>query len=203
MSRHPSWIFGKSVARRPPSVASVAPPEPPAPTESSAPPSVQPCPEPGPGLHAVELALAARVAQLTEEKSAIEDRLARAVSRMATLRRDVMESSETELVKLAVAIAERVVGRELTADPALVVAWAKEGIQALGAGDDVVIAIASDVAAATPADAWAGLAEGVQIRTDPALPDGAAEVRSPLGRVAAGAAARLDAVGRAMGVGDP
>jgi flagellar biosynthesis/type III secretory pathway protein FliH len=201
MSRHPSWIFGKSVARRPPSVPSVTQPEPPAPREISTPDPADP--GPGPALHAVELALAAKVAQLTEEKSALEDRLARAVSRMATLRRDVMQSSETELVKLAVAIAERVVGRELAADPALVVAWAKEAIQALGAGDEVVIAIASDVAEATPAEAWRGLAEGLQVKTDAALPDGAVEVRSPLGRVAAGATARLGAVGRAMGVGEP
>jgi flagellar assembly protein FliH len=122
---------------------------------------------------------------------------------MARLRRDVLDSSEAELVRLALAIAERIVGRELAVDPELVVAWAKESIQTLGAGDDVVIALAPDVAASLPEGAWADLDGTATVRTDSLLSEGSLEVRSPEGRVAAGAQARKDAVAEALGVVEP
>jgi flagellar assembly protein FliH len=202
MNRHPSWIFGKAVVhRRPPSVPSVTLPEPHPPQEAKLAEPIHSCPEPE--LHMVQLGLAAEVAKLGEEKAELEDRLGRVIARMSSLRREVMESSEPELVRLAMVVAERVVGRELATDPAIVVAWAKEALQTLGAEAGVVIAVATDVATSVPAEAWTPLAEVAQVRPDPTLPDGAIEVRSPTGRVTTGATARLAAVGRAVGLGEP
>jgi flagellar assembly protein FliH len=119
---------------------------------------------------------------------------------MARLRREVLESSEIELVRLATAIAERVVGRELALAPDLVVDWAKEAIQLLAAKDEVVIALARDVAQQVPAEAWRALDLGSRVQMDALLAEGSVEVRTAEGAVLSGAAARLNAVSRALGV---
>lgn len=199
MNRHPSWIFGGTPARRLPSVPAAPPPPPPPEPEE---PDVHRC-EPPPGPSPAELELTVELARVKEEKAALEDKLAQMTVRMARLHRDVLEASEPELVKLAMVIAERVVGRELAVDPALVVAWARESIRALGASDDVVIAVAPDVAANVPDDAWAELRPAATVRADPLLLEGTTEVRAPEGRIPSGAKARINAVAQALGVGDP
>jgi flagellar biosynthesis/type III secretory pathway protein FliH len=158
----------------------VAPPEPPLPT-------------------AVELGLVAEIVRLRDENAALTAQVAAAASRLARLRRDVLEASEPELVRLAVAVAERVVGRELSLDPTLIVAWARDAIQALASKDEVVIAIARDVNGQVPAEAWAYVEVKHLVTTDPLLSPGSVEVRTSEGTIAAGGQARLDAVAQAIG----
>jgi flagellar assembly protein FliH len=119
---------------------------------------------------------------------------------MARLRRDVLEASEPELVQLSLSIAERVVGRELALDPSLVVAWAREAIQALASKNEVVIALATDLASDVPAGGWGDLHPRIEI--DPELPPGTVEVRAPEAVVAAGPSARLSSVAQALGVSE-
>jgi flagellar assembly protein FliH len=150
----------------------------------------------------VDLGLSAEVARLREENAALTAQVAAGASRLARLRRDVLEASEPELVRLAVAVAERVVGRELSLDPTLVVSWARSAIQALASKDEVVIAIARDVGAQVPADAWSLVEVKHQVQIDPLLVPGSVEVRTSEGTIAAGARARLDAVAQAVGAGE-
>ena len=116
------------------------------------------------------------------------------------MRIDVLAASEEELVRLAMSIAERVVGRELETDPTLIVGWARECIEQLGAKEGIVVAFAKDVREQVPAVAWADLGVEHRTFTDAQLPSGAIEVRTPEGTLAAGPEARLAAVGVALGI---
>lgn len=114
---------------------------------------------------------------------------------METLRNRILAASEPELVRLACAVAERVVGRELLIDPALVTAWAHEAIEAIEAREGVVVTVAPDVAASVPAGAWTQtLGSGHVLTIDPALAPGTVAVRAGASAVDIGAAARLAAV---------
>jgi flagellar biosynthesis/type III secretory pathway protein FliH len=139
-------------------------------------------------LAAEHATLVARLARLTEAN----DALARDAE---TVRERVLAASEPELVRLACAVAGRVVGRELRADPALVVSWAREAVAALDGHEAATVVLAPDVEAAVPAEAWArSLGADHAITVDPTLPPGAVSVRSGASTVDVGAAARLAAV---------
>jgi len=141
--------------------------------------------------------------RLREENTTLQGRIAEMAVTMARLRRDVLEASEPELVQLALTIGERVVGRELAMDPCLVVEWAEEAVQALAAKDEVVIALAKDVASQVPAEGWAGTGLEQRVQMDPELAPGSVEVRAPEAVVAAGAQARLTSVAQALGISEP
>jgi flagellar assembly protein FliH len=147
--------------------------------------------------------MALELERLREENASLQGRIADMAVTMSRLRRDVLEASEPELVQLALSIAERVVGRELAADPSLLVAWAREAVQALAAKDEVVIALARDVASQVPAKAWKGTGLEERVQIDPELGPGSIEVRVPEAVVAAGATARLTSVAQALGVSEP
>jgi hypothetical protein len=203
--RNPSWLARKAFSTRPPSPRPPALPALPvietsesfpAEHESAVLPKAEP-PAPPPS---VDLGMAAALAQLAEENAALRTKVAEMAASMARLRRDVLEASEPELVNLAMTISERVVARELATDPALVVAWAHEAIQTLAAQDEVVIALARDVAQQVPPDAWNAIEVEHRVTTDPLLPSGTIEVRTPEGAIVDGPRARLGAVSEALGL---
>lgn len=130
----------------------------------------------------------------------MQEQLANAVRSIATIRRDVLEASERDLVKLAMVIAERVTGRELQTDPALVARWARAGIDALDSQDTTTIAVSQDIADVVPDEAWTDRdGNNVAPLVDPNLPPGSCEVRGEFSRVDASLAGRLVALGDAVG----
>jgi flagellar assembly protein FliH len=133
-------------------------------------PRISLIPEPDP-LEPVVHQLRTRVAELEADLARVEAR------------------TETELLRLALAIARRVVGRELTSDRALVVAWTREALAALDRGEVVVVAAAPDVAA------LAGEASPEHpVEVDESLAPSAVELRGATRVVEASAEARLDVV---------
>jgi hypothetical protein len=129
---------------------------------------------------------------LGEENAQLRVQLAELLTTMGRFKRDVLEASEHELVKLACAIAERVVGREVGADPTLILAWAREAIEALGPGEEVTVFVAPDLAATL---AGADLqATGIRIETDTALGTAKCEVRTRASVIDASVMGRVDAV---------
>ncbi|MGD0677167.1 MAG: FliH/SctL family protein [Polyangiaceae bacterium] len=202
--RRPSWISRK-MSTRPPASLSV-PPLPSIGVPSIALPElVEPLiheAEAG-AAPEVDLSASAAIAQLADENAALRAQVAEMGAAMARLRRQVLEASENELVNLALVIAERVVGRELSTDPNLIVAWAREAIESLAAKDEVVIAVAKDIAQRIPADAWEALGSEHRLQTDGQLAAGVVEVRTAEGIVATATDARLGAVAQALGVVTP
>jgi len=139
---------------------------------------------------------------LREENQALRRQIAEMAVSMAQLRTEILQASEGELVGLACAVAERVAGRELRSDPGLAAAWAREAIDALGAHDDVVIAIAPDLAALLPATEWVNLlGKTCRVETDTSLGALGCEVRTRTSVVDASLPGRLGAVARELGVG--
>lgn len=121
---------------------------------------------------------------------------------MASLRREILEASEADLVQLATAIAERIVRREVRTDPELVARWAQEGLGALGEHDELTVVISSDVAKTLPEERFRQLlGDGVALRVEPDLPAGSCEVRGRHGRYDASVDARMAAILDALSAG--
>jgi len=137
---------------------------------------------------------------LREENAALKAQLAQVAVALAAVRAETLASCEPELVRLAVAIAERVTARELATDPSLLIDWAREGLAALAATDGLVVAIAPDVAESVPEEAWKRLGEPHLLEVDPALPASSCELRAGGGRVPIAHDARLALIGAELGV---
>jgi flagellar assembly protein FliH len=209
-SRRPSWL----VLEPPPSAparellddgaAAVAPPgegdsdPPPASVEEEEPPRVEAIlPPPSDRPLAV---CAPPEPEASEECEALRAALVHAISAGVRARRHALVAAERDLVELATAMARQIIARELATAPALVVSWAREGVAALGQQDQVVVAVAPDVAALVPADAWASALDGLAtLVVDRSLPPQGCEVRGRYGRVDVGVEARLASVIDALG----
>lgn len=142
------------------------------------------------------MALEARHHAEVEELRA---QLRQSVAALALARRELLMASEPEIVKLALAVAERVAGRALETDPELVRAWVHEGAQHLADQDDVQVVVAPDVAARL-GDVPLSTADGtpLQPQIDASLPAGHCELRGQFSRVDASLQARLAAVAREL-----
>lgn len=129
------------------------------------------------------------------EAEAAKNSAREAEERLASVRRSVLIECEGELVRLALAVAERIVGRELSADPSLVASWAREAIDSLEGAGTTTVAASPDVAASIPDADF-----GAPMTIDESLPPGTCEARSGHGRAKVSADARLAAVAEALGV---
>ncbi len=171
-------------------------------------PSVRPAPPPGDGLVPSTVPEPVisdgplhkeQIAALEEELVQTRDALEAATAALALARESVLRDAEGELVRLAVAIARRVVGEELKLRPEIYTQWAAAELAAASGTDTV--ALGRDLAARIPEPAWDELrARGVQVVVDPALPGMACDVRGAVTRVDASADGRLDSVAEALGV---
>jgi flagellar assembly protein FliH len=123
--------------------------------------------------------------------------LAETMSECVRLRRQILTEAEPELVELAIAIAERVVGRELRVDPSFVYAQVKEGISLLASKEPISLAISPALADQIPVETWEAQC-AVAVQVDPNLVHSSVEVRSGLGRVDVGTSARILAVAKAI-----
>jgi hypothetical protein len=126
-----------------------------------------------------------REVELESEVVALHNELSRVTAESETMKARVIEESEPEILSLALAIAKRVIARELATDPTLIRSWIAE---ARGVLPNAQVFVAADVA----------LADGDTI--DPSLPPGSAELRDGASAVAVGADARTAAIADALGV---
>lgn len=115
-------------------------------------------------------------------------------------RREALHESEQELVRLALAIAERVVGREIATNSRVVALWAREALESLGADDSVRCVVSPRVGEVLMSlEHWYGTGPQPDVVVDSRLGDLACEIRGRYGRVDAGLKARLAAVAAALG----
>ncbi len=139
-------------------------------------------------------ALEARIDELTRGLEA-------ARASVEAARKEALQSSEREIVKLALAVAERVIGRAFQADPSMVAAWVNEGIAALAQEDSVRCVVSPRVGEILQMHGcFANLETPPDLVVDPRFDDVQCEIRGKYGRVNAGLEARLDAVASALGV---
>jgi flagellar biosynthesis/type III secretory pathway protein FliH len=147
---------------------------------------------------AAEIERAADEAFVRETEA--RDALAREVEAMATRTRELVDCAEREIMKLALAVAERVVGREVATDPSLVVAWVREAIAGAELGEGVAIYVSTDLAANIPEGAWGDLADRVAV--DEELPRDTCEVHDGARVVPCSERARLSLVAGTVGAVD-
>jgi flagellar biosynthesis/type III secretory pathway protein FliH len=140
------------------------------------------------------------IRELNAELETLRATAAGLAATLATAEKRMLEASEGELVKLAIVIAERVVGIATAADPALIAGWARDAIAALPAREVMVVAISSDLAASVPESTWAIATDGMhRLEVDKTLPPATCEIRAGVASVEVSAAARMAAVGEAIG----
>jgi flagellar biosynthesis/type III secretory pathway protein FliH len=136
---------------------------------------------------------------LRQQNAQLEQSLAEAISESCRMRRKILEESEGELVKLSIAIARQIVGRELRANPELATDWAKEAIEQLASDDAVTIAISPEVEPLLTPEKWLQIVPGVTVVVDATLQPGQTQVRSLNTRIGAGRVERAAAVIEALG----
>ncbi len=139
----------------------------------------------------------------TDALAAIESfvQAAEALSEIRALRHSRVER---DLVELAGAIAERVLGRELTIDPSLLAALARDGILALADRENVTVRFSSDTpdeAKSKLIDAVTTRAPGCKVVFDRELVAGSCVVESAQGFVDESVTTRLDVVMEQLGFG--
>jgi flagellar assembly protein FliH len=126
-------------------------------------------------------------------------RLGETLEELASLRRTLLQQSERQLVQLALAIARRIVRREIAADEELLTALARVAIDRLGDSGPATIHLHPDDfarAAARGAHQWE--AAHVSVVADPAVSRGGCLVESPFGFVDAGIDAQFQELARAL-----
>jgi small-conductance mechanosensitive channel len=136
---------------------------------------------------------------LRQQNAQLEQTLAETISESVRMRKQILEASEKDLVKLSVAIAEQIVGRELRATPELALTWAKQAIDELATDEDVTIAISPEVEPLLSPEKWGEFFPAAIVVVDAQLEPGRVQVRSKNTRVGAGRVDRTAAIIEALG----
>jgi hypothetical protein len=130
---------------------------------------------------------------IPRENEQVAASLAEAVSSLLTARSKALADAEGEMFELVKLVAERVVGRELKADPRLVMSLVHEGILALSSKDQVTIRLGgffADIAQEVEASVGE-MGVDVVVRVEPQLTHYACLVESQWGKVDESVEARL------------
>lgn len=191
--------------------AEVPAPEPLAATETPEPaPPVEeePCDEKADAIDALDAELSA----LRAELAAAQTELSAAHANIEALKADVESvrreaetkrgalyvEAERELVRMSFAIARKIVGRELTNAPELLVSWVRSALEEADFGEELSIALSPDLAASMPRDVWGELSPHVV--SDSTLPPSTTELRDGTRTIRVGAEERLALVADELGM---
>lgn len=128
-------------------------------------------------------------------------RLSQSVSDLQTLRTEMLRRTERQVVELAVAIARKVVHRELSLDPALMLTMARVALDRLADATGATVRLhPHDYAAAVQHGAGI-LPGGVKLMADQGIPRGGCTVQSEAGVIDLTADLQLDEAARVL-IGD-
>ena len=126
-------------------------------------------------------------------------RLARAVEEIAGLKPRLRAEVEREAVELALAIARRVLRRELHIDPEAVLGLAKAAFEKAALRELTAVRLHPSHAAAVRAHlARIGAPQAIQIREDASLEPGAVLVETVRGAIDASMETQLEEIGRGL-----
>jgi flagellar assembly protein FliH len=141
---------------------------------------------------------AGRAAAQSELRPLVE-RFARTIDELAAMRPRLREQAEGDLVRLAVAIARRVVRRELTIDPQAITGLVKAALEQLSAGERIRIRVhPQDEVAVRNCLAAVGRAASVEVSGDAALERGSAILETERGNLDASAETQLAEIERGL-----
>jgi len=130
---------------------------------------------------------------------AILRRLAQTIEELATLRAEMIHQTERQMVQLALAIARRIVHREVSLNQDLLIAMARVALDRLGDSAQVTVRLNPEEFEATGAARVAQLGSAhVTVVSDSRVPRGGCRVESALGTMDAGVDAQLQEIAYAL-----
>jgi flagellar assembly protein FliH len=134
----------------------------------------------------------------TSQADAMVRRLSSALTDLASLRRETMRRSERDLVRLALAIGEGIVLREVEADRGLLLAMAQKAIARMGERVTATIKLnPKDYQLLTQSGRTLG-GDGVTVTADPAVPPAGCLIQTPFGEIDAGIDTQTRELARAL-----
>jgi len=126
-------------------------------------------------------------------------RLSETLNELTTLRASMIRQTETQMVELAVAVARRVVHREIALDRDLLIAIARVALDRLGESAQVTVRLHPEEFEATGAARVAASAGGhVTFVADGRVGRGGCRIESDMGMVDAGVDAQIQEIARAL-----
>lgn len=133
------------------------------------------------------------------DTEAVVRELARTLDELPALRARMIRQTERQMVQLALAVARRVVHREISLDQGLLVVIARVALERLGEGAKVTLQLNPDDYEATGAvRAASPLGTNVTVVADPRVPRGGCRLDSELGTFDAGVDAQIQEIARAL-----
>jgi flagellar assembly protein FliH len=134
-----------------------------------------------------------------ERSEATLRRLTETLDELTTVRAEMIRQTERQMVQLALAIARRIVLREVSLDPDLLLAMARVALERLGETARVTVRLhPEDYAAAGAARVAELTSSNVTVAADSRLSRGGCRVESEMGLLDVGIDAQLLEVGRAL-----
>lgn len=127
-------------------------------------------------------------------------RLAQTIEELAGLRAELVHRTERQVVELALAIASRVLRREVTLDRELLVTMARIALERLGENVSATIRVNPDDYAFIGAQAQMGDSSLVRVVADPLVSSGGCLVQSDFGLIDVGIEAQLGEMAAALGI---
>jgi len=126
-------------------------------------------------------------------------RLMQTLEEVTDLRERMIRDTEHQMVRLALAIARRVVHREVSLDRDLIMAIARVAMDRIGDGATVTIRLNADDYVAVSAARQTPWVDGhVTVQADARVPRGGCRIESDLGVIDAGVDAQLQEITRAL-----
>jgi flagellar assembly protein FliH len=125
-------------------------------------------------------------------------RLAASAAEVLSLRAELRQRAEADVVQLALLIARRVLHRQLAVDETALTALAKVAFDRLNRSESYRVTIHPRFAASISSALPAMQAARVQIEPDPACAPGTLIIHSPEGTIDASIDAQLDEIGRGL-----
>ena len=133
--------------------------------------------------------------RMEEQVTARLEQLGRAIEQLALHRGKVQREAEPELVRLALAIARRILRRELSVDPESLLGLVKAGLERIESADVHRVRVHPEHASVL-ARLLEGAARSVEIVADPGLPVGAVIFETSRGSLDTGLETQLKEIER-------
>lgn len=138
---------------------------------------------------------AAASQRMAAQVSAKLDQLGRSIEQLATHRAKIQREAEPELVRLSLAIARRIMRRELSVDPESLQGLLKVGLEKIESAETHRVRVHPEHAA-TLKNILQGAARPVEVAADPGLPVGAVIFETSRGSIDTGMETQLTEIER-------
>jgi flagellar assembly protein FliH len=137
--------------------------------------------------------------QASQRGEAMLYRLMQTIEELTQVRAQMIQQTERQMVQLALAVARRVIHREVSLDPDLLVAMARVALERLGETAQVTVRLHPEDYQAAGAERVAQQAgSNVTVVADAHLSRGGCRIESDMGMLDAGVDAQLQEIARAL-----